>query len=340
MHKSGMFLPEILLDEKIFDQLFICEYTCSCKERAFYISFDFPPSTRIKPIFKSMKNQISIKTLFIVLAIAVFSIFGFGQNASMLKKTTYKTETVDFGPGGTLSIKGAPKGSISIESWNKPEVEISAEIELQAPTEADLTQLATVNSFVIDSGFNMTRVTTVGTFDKEYMKRTAKKFPKGLLGMPFKVDYKIKVPRYCDINVAGGEGDFSLTGVDGSIIVNYLSSNAKINLIGGSFQATFGGGSVDVTIPTRSWRGRFADIQLTTGTMNVQLPLSFNAEVNANILRTGQIENSFGELKPKNRNAQFTEKSIAAKAGNGGVPLKFTVGDGTLKISEVKQDKL
>lgn len=258
----------------------------------------------------------------------------------MLKKTTYKTETVDFGPGGTLSIKGAPKGSITIESWNKPEIEIAAEIEIQAPTEADLAQLATVNSFIVDSSFNITRVTSVGTFDKDYMKRTAKKFPKTLLGMPFKIDYKIKVPRYCDINVAGGEGDFSLTGVDGSVIVNYLNTNAKLNLIGGSLQATFGGGTVDVTIPTRSWRGRFADIQLTTGTMNVQLPLSFNAEVNASILRTGQIENTFAELKPKTRTAQFTEKSVVAKAGNGGVPLKFTVGDGTLKISEVKQNKL
>jgi hypothetical protein len=68
----------------------------------------------------------------------------------------------------------------------------------------------------------------------------------------------------------------------------------------------------------------------------VQLPLNFNAEVEAAVLRSGQIENSFGELKPKARSVKFTEKSISAKAGSGGVPLKFTVGDGTMKISEVK----
>jgi hypothetical protein len=68
-----------------------------------------------------------------------------------------------------------------------------------------------------------------------------------------------------------------------------------------ALQATFGGGIVDVSIPTRSWRGRFADIQLAKGTMNVWLPLSFNAEINAEVLRTGQIENSFAELKPKTR---------------------------------------
>lgn len=283
-----------------------------------------------------MKNQKIIQTLFIAFLSFAFSLVCFAQTPQLIKKTTYKTDSVEFGAGGTISVTGAPTGSISIEGWNKAEIEVSAEIEIQAATEADLAQLASVNSFVIDQGFNTTRIVSVGTFDKDYMKRTAKKFPKALLGMPFKINYTIKVPRYCDLNITGGDGDFTLAGVDGEIFVKYLNSNAKMNLIGGSLQATFGGGTVDITIPTRSWRGRFADVQLATGTMNIQLPLSFNAEIDATVLRSGQVENTFGELKPRTRNVKFTEKSISAKAGNGGVPLKFTVGDGTLKISEVK----
>ncbi len=284
-----------------------------------------------------MKNQKTIQTLFIAFAILTFSAVCFAQTQQLIKRTAYKTDSVDFGAGGTISVTGAPLGSISIEGWNKNEIEVSAEIEMQAASEADLAQLATVNSFVIEQSFNSIRIVSVGTFDKDYMKRTAKKFPKNLLGLPFRIDYKIKVPRYADLNISGGTGDFMLSGVDGEVFVKYVNSNAKINLIGGSLQATFGTGTVDVLIPTRGWRGRFADIQLATGTMNVQLPLSFNAEIDATVLRTGQIENSFAELKPKLRNIKFTDKSISAKAGIGGVPLKFTVGDGTLKISEVKK---
>jgi hypothetical protein len=291
---------------------------------------------RIQTIFKQMKNQKTIQTLLFAFLLLAFSAVCFAQAGQLIKKTTYKTDSIDFGVGGSISITGAPLGSISIEGWNKPEIEVSAEIEVQAASEADLALLAGVNGFILDQGFNHTRIVSVGTFDKDYMKRTAKKFPKALLGMPFKIDFKIKVPRFCDLNITGGDGDFSLSGVDGEIFVKYLNSNAKINLVGGSLQATFGGGTVDVTIPTRSWRGRFADIQLATGTMNILLPLNFNAEVEAAVLRTGQIENTFAELKPKTRNVKFTDKSISAKAGSGGVPLKFTVGDGTLKISEVK----
>lgn len=285
-----------------------------------------------------MKNPKTIQTLFLVFAVFAFSLFAAAQTKPLIKKTTYKSDTIDFGAGGTISVTGAPQGSISIEGWNKPEVEVSAEIEVQAATEADLAQLAAVNGFVIDQGFNHTRIVSVGTFDKDYMKRTAKKFPKALLGMPFKIDYKIKVPRFCDLNITGGDGDFSLANVDGEIYVKFLNSNAKFDLVGGSLQATFGTGSVEVTIPTRNWRGRFADIQLASGTMNVRLPLNFNAEIEASVLREGQIENTFAELKPKVRNVKFTEKSISAKAGAGGVPLKFTVGDGSLKISEAKPE--
>ncbi len=264
-----------------------------------------------------------------------FSTFAFSQK--LIKRTDYKTETFELGAGGTISIIGAPEGSVSIEGWAKNEVEVSAEIEKQAPTEADLSKLADVNGVVFDIEREHLRIISVGTHDKEYLKRVNKNFPKNLIGMPFKVNLKLKVPKYCDIDVNGGNGDFTISGVDGMMQIKYLNSNAKIELIGGAISATFGAGMVDVAIPTRNWRGRFAEIQLAKGTMNVQLPFSLNAEVNANILRTGKIENTFTELKPKTKGNSFTDKSISAKAGNGGVSINFTVADGDLNISQYKK---
>jgi hypothetical protein len=53
------------------------------------------------------------------------------------------------------------------------------------------------------------------------------------------------------------------------------------------------------------------------------------------ILRNGKIENGFSGFVPRKRNAEFTDRSIAGKSGVGSVPLKFTVGDGTMKIKEI-----
>ena len=212
-------------------------------------------------------------------------------------------------------------------------MEITAEVEMQAPTEADLTELAKVNGFVIDDDFGHVRVTSVGTHDKNYLKRVAKKFPKNLLAMPFKIDYVIRVPAYSDINIDGGRGDLNLSNVEGTMRINFLESNARFNLIGGTFFATIGKGDVTVVIPNRSWRGSSADVQVALGTMTVQLPINLNANIDAQVLRGGQIENALVNLKPRDR-TKFTEKTMAAKAGNGGVPLSFTVGDGTLKLTE------
>ena len=280
-----------------------------------------------------MKNQKLNLFIFALFLLSLTTVC-FAQTKQLIKRTTYKTENIEFGVGGTVSIVGAPSGSIIIEGWQKNEVEISAEIEIQAENETDLAQLAQVNGFALDESFGHIRILTVGTFDKNYMKRVAKKFPKNLLAMPFNIDYHIKVPAFCDLEIDGGSGDLTLSGVEGAMRIKVLESNAKLSLIGGTIVATFGSGNVDIKILTRSWRGRDADIQLANGTMNIQLANNLNANVDATVLRSGQIENSFSLLKPRSR-TKFTDKLITAKAGTGGATLSFTVGDGTLKLAKI-----
>ena len=257
----------------------------------------------------------------------------FAQTNALIKRTIYKTETIEFGAGGTISIIGAPTGSIAIEGWQKNEVEISAEIKLEAETEEDLAQLAKVNGFLVDNSSVNLRVISVGTHDRRYVKQTDKNFPKKLIGMPYRIDYQIKVPLFSDLNVDGGKGNFTLSGVEGSIIVKYLESDANLRLNGGMVSAIFGGGTVDVSILSPSWRGRNADIQLAAGTMNVGLPPNLNAELDADVLRVGRIENTYEFMKPRGQ-TKFSDKTIRAKAGGGGAKLAFTVGDGSLNLSE------
>jgi hypothetical protein len=119
--------------------------------------------------------------------------------------------------------------------------------------------------------------------------------------------------------------------------IRFVKTNARLDLLGGVINATFGNGTVDVVIPDRSWRGRSADIQLANGTMNVQLPVNLNAEVDGKVLRTGKIDSSYGAFKQREREIPFSEKLVIAKAGSGGIALKFTVGDGTLNFTETKK---
>ena len=154
----------------------------------------------------------------------------------LLTRTTTRRETRRFSYGGTVTLIGAPRGSVTVEGWSRNEVELTANIELKGPTEADLDQLAAVNSFVFDEDLNHLSILTTGTHDRAYMKRAAKNFPKKLLNMPWKIDYRLRVPVNTDLEINAGHGPVKLSGVEGALRVSATESETALTLTGGLFQ--------------------------------------------------------------------------------------------------------
>ena len=249
----------------------------------------------------------------------------------LLKRTTTRHDSLRFPYGGTVTIVGAPAGSLTIEGWQRSEVEVTAEIELQAPTTQDLDRLAPLNNVAIDEDANHIRIITTGTHDKKFMK-AAKNFPKSLIGLPWKIDYHIKVPAMTDLAVDSGNGPIKLSGVEGNIRLNALQSDADLSLTGTDVSVLIQAGKINVSIPARAWRGLGAEIKLATGSLNLELMPGFSAEINAEVLRTGEVKSSFSGLELRERNS-ITQKLVRVRAGNGGATLGLTVGDGTIQIS-------
>src|SRR6266571_274869 len=191
--------------------------------------------------------------------------------ATLLARSAARHETQRLGYGGTLTVVGAPQGSVVIEGWPRSEVDVTAEIQWQAETEADLDRLAAVNSFAFDEDVNHFRVLTTGTHDKAFMRRRAKDFPKRLLGLPWKIDYRIRVPVAIDLEINAGRGPIDLSGVEGALRISAAESDTTLTLTGGLVSATIAAGRVNVSIPVRSWRGSGAEIRLASGNLTVEL---------------------------------------------------------------------
>src|SRR6266571_2764839 len=181
--------------------------------------------------------------------------------ATLLTRNAARHETHRLGYGGTLTVVGAPQGSIVIEGWPRSEVDVTAEIPWQADTEADLDRLAAVNSFAFDEDVNHISLLTTGTHDKAFMRRVAKDFPKRLLGLPWKVDYRIRVPVATDLEINAGRGPIKLSGVEGALTLSATESDAELTFTGGVVSATIAAGKVNVSIPVRSWRGSGVEIR-------------------------------------------------------------------------------
>jgi hypothetical protein len=278
-----------------------------------------------------MSKAILFISLLLSIAGPVFPQKTVTPDGQLLTRTTRRQETHHFSYGGTVTLIAAPRGSVTVEGWTRNEVELTADIELQGPTEADLDQLAKVNSFVFDEDLNHLSVLTTGTHDRVYMKRVAKNFPKKLLNMPWKIDYRLRVPVNTDLEVNAGHGTVKLSGVEGTVRLSATESDTALSLTGGTVSTTVAAGSITLNIPARSWRGAGADVRIASGTINVDLQPGFSGDIDAEILRSGKIVNTYEGLASREKPG-ITERTVRARAGAGGAYFKFTVGDGIIVI--------
>ena len=291
----------------------------------------------------SNMNHHRVSRIEMLLSILLLSFFATNLSAQdkksaavpkpLIKQTVSRREGQRLGFGSTVTLVGAPSGSIMIEGWQRSEVDVTAEIELQAETEEDLKRLATVNGFTFNQDMNHVRILSTGTHDKEFMRRADKNFPKKLIGLPWKIDYRIRVPFSTDLEIDAGRGPISIAGVVGAIRIAAPESEAKLELSGGTVSATIVIGRIDLKIPVRSWRGSGAEIRLAAGDLTVEFPVGFNGNIDAEVLRNGTIEDGFGALESRERPG-ITPRLVKARAGAGGAFFKFIVGDGKVHLKK------
>ena len=283
-----------------------------------------------------MTRSLFLLAILLVAASPIFSQQTVVPDIQLLTRTSTRRETRRFPYGGTVTLIAAPRGSVTVEGWPRNEVELTANIELKGPTETDLDQLATVNGFVFDEDLNHLSILTTGTHDRIFMKRTAKNFPKKLLNLPWKIDYRLRVPMNTDLEVNAGHGDVKLSGIEGALRVSATESDTTLTLTGGTLSTTVTAGSITFSIAARSWRGSGADIRIASGTINVDLPPGFSGDIDADVLRTGKIVSTYEGLASREKPG-LTERTVRARAGAGGAYFKFTVGDGTVNIRRAAQ---
>ena len=73
-------------------------------------------------------------------------------------------------------------------------------------------------------------------------------------------------------------------------------------------------------------------MRVAAGDIAVELPPGFAADIDAEILRMGQITDSYS-LESREKPG-ITPRLVKARAGAGGTPFRFTVGDGTITIKK------
>jgi hypothetical protein len=134
-----------------------------------------------------------------------------------------------------------------------------------------------------------------------------------------------------DLGNDAGSGPIKLSGVEGTIRINALESVADLSLTGNDLSVIVQKGDVNFSIPARAWHGLRAEIKLASGNLRIELMPGFSGDIDADVLRTGEVKSTFPGLEPRERNS-IGLRSLRGRAGSGGAMLVFTVGDGTIQI--------
>ena len=142
------------------------------------------------------------------------------------------------------------------------------------------------------------------------------------------------MPAVTDLEINAGTGDIKLSGVEGSIRLSAVQGDAALVVTGGILSATVAAGNVLVKIPTRSWRSGGMDVRVAAGSLTLELPPGFSGDIDADILRNGNIEDTYGGLASRERPG-ITPTMMRARAGAGGPFFKFAVGVGTVSIRKL-----
>lgn len=122
------------------------------------------------------------------------------------------TRTVDLQPTGTLRVEG-DKGSIRISSWNQPQVEICARIELPDDASAEYAQQV-VEATEIEVTASNGSVSVRSNYDNVPTRTGIGRW--GDKTVPA-VHYEIRAPRRIDLRVDSDRGPASIHGFEGTL---------------------------------------------------------------------------------------------------------------------------
>jgi hypothetical protein len=151
------------------------------------------------------------------------SIAGFACAAPLAAQDREFSRTIDLPASGRLLVEGS-KGSMQISSWDRPQVEIRARIELPPDEAASYAQQAVdATEIEVTTGSGSVFVRT--NYDRVPTREGAR--GSGDRRVP-EVHYVIRAPRRIDLSVDSDRGPASIRGFDGSL--NIVVDRGELDL--------------------------------------------------------------------------------------------------------------
>jgi hypothetical protein len=213
-------------------------------------------------------------------------------------------------PSRSLFVDGRENGGVTFYGWDRNEVAVKALISASADTRAEAQALAKEIKIETDGD----RVRADGPFNRRYSS--------------WAVSYEVWVPRKTSLDADTHNGSVSVEGVEGRMELRAMNGGITLREVAGDIRAHTTNGGVVAYLDGSTWRGTGLDLQTTNGSVSLDIPRGYNAE-----LETGTVNGGMNIDFPVTVQG-FIGRRITTKLGTGGPRVRATTTNGSVRIRE------
>lgn len=233
------------------------------------------------------------------------TLWGYSQTAEEVV-----TEQFPLKNGGLVTLKNS-NGKVEIEGWDKEEFYMEAEKQVKAGSREKAEKMLAEVEIMIDQSANEISIEA-----REPQQNSG--FWDWIFGdeMSVNINYKLRVPRDCRLQIDNTNGSVEISSVEGEIRLETTNGKIVANNIGGTVEGHTTNGSIKTQISSINDRG---SIQFTTTNGSIETTLPGNASFELRARTTnGSINTDF----PVNISGKYVGSRVESSV-NGGGPLVF-----------------
>jgi hypothetical protein len=240
------------------------------------------------------------------------------------QETREITKTVELNADGRVSID-TYKGSITLETWEKPQVEISATIEPDGSGRRDREKVRDTRIQIDDSPSNLSIKTD---YDRV---RSHSSWFFGLFewdntgSLPF-VHYRIKMPATASLKIKDYKSDTKIRGIKARLDVDTYKGTVAVEGLGGPVDLETYKGEASVTLDRIAGNCR---LETYKGRIELSVPKDAGFELETDLGRRADFDSDF---ETPVRSKRHEDESHHATVNSGGPVLRISSEKGDIRI--------
>ena len=216
---------------------------------------------------------------------------------------------------GRLSVDANRNGGVTVKGWLRNEVLVRARVEASAENEGAAANLASRVS--IDGSGGQVRANGPESVDNN--------------NSWWSVSYEIFVPQNTDLSLTARNGGINISDVRGQIRFEGRNGGVHLKRLAGDVSGSTANGGVQAELTGTTWDGRQLEVSTRNGGVNVTMPSSYSARIQAESERGG-FQSDF----PVSVQGNMRPRRLDFNVGGGGPLIHVTTTNGRVTFTRAE----